>query len=249
MLLRSLSGHVKDQNWFAVALDFLIVVFGIFIGFQLNTWNENRKLDEAYAQARVRLASETEANLAAVRQLIETNKVSLTVVRNAISALRSCSAEADNLEALERGLNQIRGTQSLKLRDTALAALTRDAGLLSRQEEAERERLGEFHRVLIRTQEMLDFLEQLPFDATIDNHSAVGMAEVEQVRLSDAEWNVLEYRPLTLVVPVSDACKDAALLKHFYLWERVASFQVLRARQFEASLGNNLEALAAGTSP
>ena len=31
MLLRSLTKHVKDQNWFAVALDFVIVVAGILI--------------------------------------------------------------------------------------------------------------------------------------------------------------------------------------------------------------------------
>ena len=27
MLLRRITEHVKDQNWFAVALDFVIVVF------------------------------------------------------------------------------------------------------------------------------------------------------------------------------------------------------------------------------
>lgn len=32
MILRRLTKHVKDQNWFAVALDFLIVVVGVFIG-------------------------------------------------------------------------------------------------------------------------------------------------------------------------------------------------------------------------
>jgi hypothetical protein len=182
MLLRSLSKHVKDQNWFAVALDFLIVVFGIFIGFQLNNWNENRKLDEAYVQARARLVSETEANISAARQLIASNEASLPVVRGAIAVLRSCSAGSEDLEALERGLNQIRGTQSLKLRDTALAALTRDDGLLSRQPEIERERLGEFYRVLIRTQETLNFLERLPFDNLIEDHPAVGVAQIETIR-------------------------------------------------------------------
>lgn len=39
MLLRRLTQHVKDQNWFAVALDFLIVIFGVFIGLQVSNWN------------------------------------------------------------------------------------------------------------------------------------------------------------------------------------------------------------------
>ena len=42
MLLRSLTKHVKDQNWFAVVLDFVIVVAGILIAFQITNWNEAR---------------------------------------------------------------------------------------------------------------------------------------------------------------------------------------------------------------
>ena len=44
MLLRSITKHVKDQNWFAVALDFFIVVVGILIAFQITNWNEDRAL-------------------------------------------------------------------------------------------------------------------------------------------------------------------------------------------------------------
>ena len=43
MLLRSLSKHVKEQNWFAVVLDFVIVVAGILIALQISNWNEARK--------------------------------------------------------------------------------------------------------------------------------------------------------------------------------------------------------------
>lgn len=42
MLLRSITKHVKEQNWFAVMLDFFIVVVGILIAFQITNWNERR---------------------------------------------------------------------------------------------------------------------------------------------------------------------------------------------------------------
>ena len=42
MLLRRISKHVTDQNWFAVGIDFLIVVVGVFIGIQVNDWNAQR---------------------------------------------------------------------------------------------------------------------------------------------------------------------------------------------------------------
>lgn len=42
MLIRRITKHVKDQNWFAVALDFVIVVIGILIAFRITEWNEAR---------------------------------------------------------------------------------------------------------------------------------------------------------------------------------------------------------------
>ena len=43
MLLRSITKHVREQNWFAVFLDFFIVVAGILIAFQITNWNEARQ--------------------------------------------------------------------------------------------------------------------------------------------------------------------------------------------------------------
>jgi hypothetical protein len=43
MIIRRLTKHVKEQNWFAVILDFIIVVVGILIAFQITDWSETRK--------------------------------------------------------------------------------------------------------------------------------------------------------------------------------------------------------------
>lgn len=42
MILRRLIEHVKNQEWTAVFLDFVIVVVGVFIGIQVSNWNETR---------------------------------------------------------------------------------------------------------------------------------------------------------------------------------------------------------------
>jgi hypothetical protein len=42
MILRRITEHVKAQNWFAVGIDFFIVVVGVFIGIQVSNWNESR---------------------------------------------------------------------------------------------------------------------------------------------------------------------------------------------------------------
>lgn len=43
MLLRRVVEHTKAQNWFAVALDFLIVVVGVVIGIEVANWNQARQ--------------------------------------------------------------------------------------------------------------------------------------------------------------------------------------------------------------
>ena len=51
MVLRRLTLHIRSQNWFAVFLDFLVVVVGLFIGLQVDTWWQARqesKLEESY---------------------------------------------------------------------------------------------------------------------------------------------------------------------------------------------------------
>ncbi len=42
MILRRVIAHVRAQNWTAVALDFVIVVMGVFIGIQVSNWNAAR---------------------------------------------------------------------------------------------------------------------------------------------------------------------------------------------------------------
>lgn len=85
MLLRRVIEHVKAQNWTAVALDFVIVVVGVFIGIQVSNWNETRAeyveagnaldwLEEDFRQnlARTdRSLAAHEANLAAAARLID----------------------------------------------------------------------------------------------------------------------------------------------------------------------------------
>lgn len=43
MILSRVIEHVKAQNWTAVALDFLIVVIGVFVGLQAQEWNRRRE--------------------------------------------------------------------------------------------------------------------------------------------------------------------------------------------------------------
>lgn len=58
-----LAQALRDQNWAAAGIEFLIVVLGIFVALQADNWNQDRKdrqLERIYI---ARLVDETKANL------------------------------------------------------------------------------------------------------------------------------------------------------------------------------------------
>ena len=84
VILRRLSEHVKAQNWFAVFLDFVIVVVGVFVGMQVSNWNAARIEDSASRAATARLVEELREEAWGYQYLLE---YSDDVVKNAELAL------------------------------------------------------------------------------------------------------------------------------------------------------------------
>jgi len=42
MILRRVIDHVRNQQWTAIGIDFVIVVLGVFVGIQVSNWNAER---------------------------------------------------------------------------------------------------------------------------------------------------------------------------------------------------------------
>jgi len=102
MVVRRIRDHVIAHNWFAVAVDVLIVVLGVFLGTQVSNWNEDR-LERARASDYVaRLIDELEFD---VRQY-------------ALQEAYYRQAKAYGLEAL----GALDGTRPLSDRDFVIAA-------------------------------------------------------------------------------------------------------------------------------
>jgi hypothetical protein len=68
MILRRILESVSSQNWFAVAVEFVIVVVGVFMGLQVQDWNEARKERIEEHELIGRLYEETKGLLEAQRE-------------------------------------------------------------------------------------------------------------------------------------------------------------------------------------
>ena len=62
MLLRRIKHHVANENWFAVFVDFVIVVVGVYVGIEVSNWNEARKEEALATQYLERLRADLQAD-------------------------------------------------------------------------------------------------------------------------------------------------------------------------------------------
>lgn len=65
-ILGRLTRAVQEQNWFAVTLELMIVVIGVFLGIQLGNWNATRIEAREAAAYRIRLVEDVHTDLDAM---------------------------------------------------------------------------------------------------------------------------------------------------------------------------------------
>lgn len=96
MRLRRVIEHVRDQNWFAVSLDFVIVVVGVFIGIQVSNWNEARNAKEHERRLLVELGSEIEQNSKRTRAVGDGLLVGAASARRVLSLIENHAGCGDD---------------------------------------------------------------------------------------------------------------------------------------------------------
>ena len=107
MLLRRVIRHVRNQEWTAVGIDFLIVVIGVFIGMQVNTWNTNRQDRERGEIYSERLKSELRFEHEYARAQLAYNRSTLRAGQLAYAGLSDKVDVADEVVLI----NSYRATQ------------------------------------------------------------------------------------------------------------------------------------------
>lgn len=138
MLFRRIKAHIEKENWFAVWIDFCIVVIGVFVGLQVQEWAQERERERQEAVYVSRLYDEV-AELQSVRQpLLDTRE---TILANLLSSIPVMLGEIDRpLTEAECGSIAMSATVTnptddlatlIELQQTGGLSLFRDEDVLS----------------------------------------------------------------------------------------------------------------------
>lgn len=251
MILRRLTKHVNDQNWFAVALDFCIVVAGILIAFQITTWNSARDDRRVYDEAFERVIVELNRNLAMQGRLRNNIATELPIIQRALEDLRACRADEAALANVKAAIVPLNSPYVLLLQTAALEQFLSNNAFMQYQSPEARKLLTEFVRISglllefdrTRRLQLYQGFASIP-DAISPGPLAVsGPDEILQVMLSDTPLSPPLYREPIITVPLEEACKDKAFVAAFYDWEADAFRISIAAGQLQPRLRTLLDAL------
>ena len=104
MLLRRIMKHVNAQNWFAVGVDFVIVVVGVYIGIEVTNWNDVRNNKTGLVASLERLDKEVSQNIEIIEKVLITFEEGREDLELSSDALNNCAFSPDAEAALERSL-------------------------------------------------------------------------------------------------------------------------------------------------
>jgi hypothetical protein len=87
MILRRISENVRSQNWFAVGLEFVIVVVGVFVGLQAQDWSTDRAERSAEHASIERLIVEYKLNLEVLNEDKEKSQITMVATERLLAMI------------------------------------------------------------------------------------------------------------------------------------------------------------------
>lgn len=202
MILARITNAIRTQNWFAVMLEFVIVVAGVLLAFQISLLSERQAVQERIDVQIELLRTEMRANLAEIQENIdipERNNANVRELRVQLSAY-TAGADATRLNelALYAFMNPSLDAEHFAL--DQLEIMDSRASLSGSRLEAEMRDWRQVFELVRDTEENIDSLievtnagstfEALSIAAMVDSFPRIGLVEPVPVSF-DTDWLAL----------------------------------------------------------
>ncbi len=105
MIIRRFSQNIRRQDWFALFLDLLIVVVGIYLGLQVDAWNSARQDRATEREYMERLLADMEESIVAQKNAMDSNDAGITAMDYILDKLNAGSIDGFDKEKALVGIN------------------------------------------------------------------------------------------------------------------------------------------------
>lgn len=182
MLLRKLSESIRTQDWFAVIIEVLVVVVGIFLALQVDAWNEARQdrlLEQRYLQ---RLDAELANDIEAMEFGLELAWDRHDMGRMLLAALEDPSIARDDPSRFVTAIETAGWTFLPPINDATFEEIKFSGNLSIIRNEELRQSLSAYYK-LIERNEQWDYMREANQIAYTE--TSVGILTAEQLRKID----------------------------------------------------------------
>ncbi|MBI1234124.1 MAG: hypothetical protein GC208_06435 [Alphaproteobacteria bacterium] len=181
MILSRLTKAIREQNWFAVALEFLIVVAGVLLAFQITAWNAERAEIEREAAYLHRL----EAELMAITVELDTMETAINAYFNWVEIFFDGVENGDPERAQQGswGLNAITSVEIVNLEPAALREMISAGELTLIRNDALRSALSSIPQMHSNSQASLEQMasDLSPIAFEISGHFEARLDDVRDI--------------------------------------------------------------------
>jgi hypothetical protein len=233
-LLR-VAEHIRTQNWTAIAIDFVIVVIGVFVGIQVANWNDERRTQQRETEFIARLLVDFEridARLTEDGERWERNLESAKRLLSDLAAWKLDGAWPRDEAAMLVDLNNITSTRTAApraatyvemqsaaqlgiLRDTQLRDALRDYDVLAN-------RAAGLHATLLERTEpfRMHVVSYLTFDAglsrdAIEEHISHGATRADYFNDVDLDALAADRTSRVALTHYASTFLDHLLMIHY----------------------------------
>lgn len=242
MLLRRVMKHVNDQNWFAVGIDFVIVIVGVVIGIEVANWNDVRNNKAGLDATLVRLDKEVSQNIDMIDKVLDSFEDSRADLDRGRGALSECAFSPEGQAALERLLFDLTDDVQPNFITVALDQLARQDRYQDLLSQPFQDAFGLYAGRLAEEKDQLTSHYNNMWSHHVNFHPDVNAFFSSSDTESYEDWG------FTLDKPFERICVDASFRNRFIntigfytsINTRLAQFKV-EAEQFQVSLGKELE--------
>lgn len=245
MRFRRMSQYIKDQNWAAVALDFVIVVLGVFIGVQLGNFNDKLNEGQALTAMLNNLEAETQINIDIIDAMELKIQDALMIVEAGRNALEICRDDKDSQDAVTRAVNILANDYNPTFTTSSMDAL---ADRESFNNQFSPDMRTAFNQYLGRVNEEQDQLKT-NFILLWQDHIIYDPLVAGDISVSIEETFSPPNQPSTIVPSVQQACQSPSFKRRFQLtagFVYVFSLRLSRLKQdienFRMTLKDELKA-------